>query len=479
MSVSRKELIREMCRAIRENNAAVFGGAGLSRPSGYVDWKGFLRPLAADIHLDVDREHDLLAVAQYYRNQRCGGTMNQKIMDAFNTDTEINENVSILTRLPISTYWTTNYDSLIEEGLRQANRNPDVKSEQDQLAVSKRDRDAIVYKMHGDAAKPAHAVLTKDDYETYGKDRQLFRTALQGDLISKTFLFVGFSFEDPNLDYILGQIRSLLGENIHYHYCFLRRVQQSDYDGDNASYDYDRAKQDYREEDLRRYGIQVCFVDSYDEVTDILRELEAAVRNRNIFISGSAEEYGPMWTEEKAEELAGKLAAAIAQDGCRVVSGFGLGIGSAVINSVLGVVYQTRYGHVDEYLRMHPFPQNIHDPEEKKRKFTEYREGMLEDVGIAIFLFGNKVVKDPASGKEAIVNADGCRQEFEIAKEKGKILIPIGSTGYAAKEFFDEMKADAARYPYLEGHWDTLENETDEDRLVGEVMEIVKGQQIP
>lgn len=479
MSVSRKELIREMCRAIRENNAAVFGGAGLSRPSGYVDWKGFLRPLAADIRLDVDREHDLLAVAQYYRNQRCGSTINQKIMDAFNTDAEINENVSILTRLPISTYWTTNYDSLIEEGLRQANRNPDVKSEQDQLAISKKDRDAIVYKMHGDAANPAHAVLTKDDYETYGKDRQLFRTALQGDLISKTFLFVGFSFEDPNLDYILGQIRSLLGENIHYHYCFLRRVRQTDYAGDAAAFGYDRAKQDYREEDLRRYGIQVCFVDSYDEVTDILRELEAAVRNRNIFISGSAEEYGPMWTEEKAEELAGKLAAAIAQDGCRVVSGFGLGIGSAVINSVLGVVYQTRYGHVDEYLRMRPFPQNITNPEERKRKFTEYREGMLEDVGIAIFLFGNKVVKDPISGKEDIVNADGCRQEFEIAKAKGKILIPIGSTGYAAKESFDEMKADAARYPYLEGHWDALENETDEDRLVGEVMEIVKEQQTP
>lgn len=77
-----------------------------------------------------------------------------------------------------------------------------------------------VYKMHGDAGNPANAVITKDDYELYEYRRPLFWTALKGDLISKTFLFVGFSFEDPNMDYILGQIHSLLGENIHEHYCF-------------------------------------------------------------------------------------------------------------------------------------------------------------------------------------------------------------------------------------------------------------------
>ena len=57
-------------KAIREGNAAIFGGAGLSRPSGFVDWKGLLRPLASDIGLDVDKETDMLSVAQFYKNQR-------------------------------------------------------------------------------------------------------------------------------------------------------------------------------------------------------------------------------------------------------------------------------------------------------------------------------------------------------------------------------------------------------------------------
>ena len=44
------------------------------------------------------------------------------------------------------------------------------------------------------------------------------------DLISKTFVFIGFSFEDPNLDSILNQIRLLLDENIRNNYCFMKRV---------------------------------------------------------------------------------------------------------------------------------------------------------------------------------------------------------------------------------------------------------------
>ncbi|MBQ7432554.1 MAG: SIR2 family protein [Lachnospiraceae bacterium] len=112
--------------------------------------------------------------------------------------------------------------------------------------------------MHGIATNPANAVLTKEDYELYEYNRPLFRTALKGDLISKTFLFIGFSFEDPNFDYILGQIRSLLGENISTHYCFFKRVQKNEYEN-LTEYGYEKAKQDLREEDLKNYGIQTVF----------------------------------------------------------------------------------------------------------------------------------------------------------------------------------------------------------------------------
>ena len=113
--------------------------------------------------------------------------INQTIVDAFGVNTMMNENVDILTRLPIDTYWTTNYDQLLECGLQKAGRKADVKSEKDQMSYVVKNRDAIVYKMHGDVMRPATAVLTKDDYVLYEKNRGVFRVALQGDLICEAF----------------------------------------------------------------------------------------------------------------------------------------------------------------------------------------------------------------------------------------------------------------------------------------------------
>lgn len=130
MAIKKEELIRNYVKAIREGNAAVFADSGLSRSSGFVDWKELIRPLAKDIELDVDKETDMLSVAQFYRNKkRTRGAINQEILNAFSKDVQINENIQILSRLPIFTYWTTNYDRLLEEGIRSANRKSDVKFE--------------------------------------------------------------------------------------------------------------------------------------------------------------------------------------------------------------------------------------------------------------------------------------------------------------------------------------------------------------
>lgn len=472
MAVSKEELIREFSKAIQEGNAAVFAGAGLSRPSGFVDWRELLRPLAKDISLDVNKESNLLAVAQYYRNSK--GTrngINQRIVEEFTRSVELNENVSILTRLPISTYWTTNYDSLIENGIIQANRKPDVKSEPEQLSILVHARDAVVYKMHGDATNPAHAVLTKHDYEMYERKRPLFRTALKGDLVSKTFLFIGFSFEDPNLDYILGQIHTLLGEDLRDHYCFFKRVQRSDYKADE-DFGYEIAKQELREQDLRQYGIQTCFVDSYEEITDVLRRIESAVRMKNVFISGSAIEFSNPWNQDLAEIFARKLAYELVTQGYRITTGFGLGIGSAVINGALEAIYKTKYKHLDEHLCLRPFPQGLSNPYEREIIYTRYRENMLDDVGIAIFIFGNKKHGD------LVVNASGCKKEYEIAVNKGRIVIPVGSTGYMAQELLEVAKQNPNKYSYLQDYIDRLATETTYTELVSLIMEIVKKQQI-
>ncbi len=474
MEVLREVLIKKFTQAIREGNAGIFAGAGLSRVSGYVDWKNLLRPLAKNVKLDIEKEKDYLSVAQYCRNESGSrASINQEILNAFNAEVGENENVEIIARLPISTYWTTNYDKLIEKELEKQNRKVDVKMDSDQLSTTLANRDAVVYKMHGDVEHPAKAVLTKDDYVLYDNKRPLFRTILKGDLISKKLLFIGFSFEDPNLDYILGQIHALLDENVAEHYCFFRRVQESDYD-DDKDYGYEKARQELRTKDLARYGIQTVFVDDYSEITDILRDIESAVKRNNVLISGSADDYAG-WGRDKAEELAGKISKALVKNNFKITSGFGLGIGSSVINGALTEIYRNKYKHTDEYLCLHPFPQGIKDATERQKVFTKYRTDMISDTGVAIFLFGNK--KDPTDSSK-IIDATGCWEEFVIARDNKNIIIPIGSTGFMAKKIFDEVRTNMDNYKYLEKYIDVLETENDVDKLVDAVIAIVKEQRM-
>lgn len=467
-----QEFVREYVRAISQGYAAIFAGAGLSRGSGYTNWKELVRPLAEDIGLSVDKEHDLVAIAQYYRNER--GTrsgINQKILNEFTKDTAFNENIEILTRLPINTYWTTNYDELLENTLKENNRKADVKTTQESLANNIYDRDAIVYKMHGDVRCPSNAVLTKDDYELYGNERPLFRTALQGDLISKTFLFIGFSFEDPNLDFTLSQIRVLLGETTREHYCFFEQVKKQESESEK-DYLYNVAKQELRIKDLKRYGIQAVLLDSYSEITAILKSVEMGYRLKNIFISGSLAECETGWDNISVASFTHTLAKQLVKLDYRIISGFGLGIGSTIINGALEEIMESKYKHVDEHLCLRPFPQIASGNAPLGELWKKYRENMIEQAGIAIFIFGNKKVDDN------IVVADGMLKEFDIAFSLGKIIIPVGITGGAAAKIHGIIKQNIEQYSYLKEVIDKLGEERDCNKLVDLIKGIVKEQQI-
>ena len=66
------DFISEYAKAISSSTAAVFAGAGLSCDSGFVNWKDLLRDIAQSIGLDIDKETDLISVAQYYKNEDGG-----------------------------------------------------------------------------------------------------------------------------------------------------------------------------------------------------------------------------------------------------------------------------------------------------------------------------------------------------------------------------------------------------------------------
>ena len=144
--------------------------------------------------------------------------------------------------------------------------------------------------MHGDVESPNDAVISKDDYERYSDKNSLFVTALRGDLVSKTFLFVGFSFEDPNLESILGKVNILLGDNKREHYCIQKQVSENEYER-KEEYDYAKIKQDLKIKDLQRYGIETVLVNDYPEIPKLISKIEEEYLKNTIFISGSISDY--------------------------------------------------------------------------------------------------------------------------------------------------------------------------------------------
>lgn len=434
-NAERKRLVRELTKELKEENLAVFIGAGLSAPAGFVSWTELLRPVAEELNLNVDKEvNDLVSLAQYYINENNGnrGRLNQMLIDEFCREAEVTENHKVLARLPINTYWTTNYDKLIENSLFEVKKVPDVKYEKKQLLFTRPRRDAIVYKMHGDVDHPSDAVLIKDDYEKYHMDRQPFMDALRGDLISKTFIFLGFSFTDPNLDYILSRVRVSYNQDQRQHYCILRAVFKQEGEND-ADYEYRQRKQELFVQDLRRVGIKTLLVDAYSEITDILKDVEWQYRRNTIFMSGAAHDYTP-YDEEAVNNFVYELSQDIIKSGLKIVSGFGLGIGSSVISGALTQIYMSGSTLANDQLVMRPFPQPQVGQEDMAKLWSNYRQDMISRSGIALFLFGNKL------DNETVVPSNGMRSEFEIAKENGLFLLPVGKTGYVAKELWDDVK---------------------------------------
>ena len=74
--------IRRYADAFDSGDIAIFAGAGLSRSAGYVDWRALLKDIATDLKLDIDRETDLIAIAQYHLNEkRSRARLNQSIVE--------------------------------------------------------------------------------------------------------------------------------------------------------------------------------------------------------------------------------------------------------------------------------------------------------------------------------------------------------------------------------------------------------------
>jgi hypothetical protein len=106
-----------------------------------------------------------------------------------------------------SIYYTTNYDDFLERALRKSGRPSQAITAERSIAHNRLDVEVV--KFHGDFNSPREMVVTESQYMDRMRLENAMDFKLRGDILGRAALFIGYSFRDPNVNYIFHLINRL------------------------------------------------------------------------------------------------------------------------------------------------------------------------------------------------------------------------------------------------------------------------------
>ncbi len=420
-SVSEQELLNTFGDAVLTHNAALFVGAGLSKvaASNVPDWAQLVAPFRARAGIP-ESLNDYPLVAQYFVQSPGGGRDELEGHIAQELTPVAASNLAahrLVASLPVSEIWTTNYDRYLEEAMPDA-----------QVVISDedlRDRrtawERRILKAHGSldghGGWSSPPVITRADYETFESTHPRLWSSLTATFLTRAFLFLGFSFADPNVEVLLrlARTRLELGGGPE-HFTVMRRPN-------------DRAGAElfgHRVRDLERSGVAVLEIDSYQDLVPLLSRLVRRTRPSRLFISGSGEQGKPV-----GEALGRRLAPLPLQ----VVSLAG-DTGMAVSYS-LGRALRAADRYDPERVLLLFRQKDEPPPELTERTGTViYSERPAEDL--------RRWAIDSCRAMVIIGGASTTASEARIAEALEVPIIPIGTAGGTGHEIWRRMSADLA-----------------------------------
>lgn len=428
-----KRFLKEFPAALNDGVGAIFVGAGTSMAAGYPSWAKLLHDIGEELGVSSRDILDLAALAQWSIQESGGATrVRNVIKEKIGKDNPASPTLEVIARLPVANIWTTNYDRLVERAFAAIDRPLDTISAARDLALKPTPGAVRLYKMHGSVDRLDDIVISTDDYELFRTKRGAFLPLLQAHLTSMSMLFVGLSFTDPNIRHVLSLIRESFTEAPPEHFAIVRPPHLDDYDTEDE-YKARLAQHNLWAKDLRRYGLIAVEIDDYEEVPDLLRQIERRVAARRIWVSGS-------WPVEHGDGAAAGIYSLsedvgrwIGQSGRDLVSGAGSLVGSAAISGFLEALRDGGGWDLNRRLIARPFPQPLAGAKPNAARWTALRKELARQAGGVIFIAGVK------REGNALVTAGGVIEEYEAALEVGSFLLPIGATGGAAQEIAEQL----------------------------------------
>ncbi len=454
MSINKEHFFQQFAQQALDERVSLFLGAGGSCDVGYPTWKSLFTPFAEVLKTPIDESTDYYRLAQYYANEFGIGELRKRINESVNKNLHKSKLLEELLKVGFSNIWTTNFDNAIEMSYQQENiltnkifRDADFSN----IDIQKR---VNIFKMNGDVTNLEGIVATQSDYECYEDSHRVMLTFFKRELISSTFLFIGYSFTDHLVLECLSEIRRYLGESATYHYAIMKK------DLDNKYFDY------FIKDLEKRYNIRVLLVDTYEEIPAVLAELNARIRSKRVFVSGAFSSHD-METENFSHMLSKELSSKLLKKDYRIVNGIGRRFGTHLIGYANEHLAKEGVKNIDRHLIVKPFVGKGDQSTEEKRRAREKVIGLC---GAAVFVFGDR-------DRNSTSIRSGVLEEFEIACEQSKIVIPISYPGMASEEIWATVKKYITRFPYLEKEIDHLTSQEPVDNLTNIIVHILDSMQ--
>ena len=210
-------LIKE---AENSNRLVIFVGAGTSIPSGLPSWSKAVDEMRERIDdsedaankNEVKNSDDFLKIPQYYYNEHGKNNYVALMKKIFKHNKNLSPHNLHKKILKFRTKYiiTTNYDDLLEKSANDNQQIIDVVGNDAGLAYGIADKKII--KMHGDFDH-ANFVLKEDDYLSYSEHFRLIETYIKALIAGNVVLFLGYSFNDPDLKQIFAWVKENIGSD--------------------------------------------------------------------------------------------------------------------------------------------------------------------------------------------------------------------------------------------------------------------------
>lgn len=217
--LSLESAVKELSKHYQEHRLIPFIGAGFSIPLGLPSWENLIGWMGEQLGFEKDLfmlHGNFQQLAEFTRitSRSTWESLLNKMTREFDSNEVIKKRKKskihiALAKKSFNKIYTTNYDSHIEGALEDL-KMPYVtlSSLADFLEHGKQNVSEII-KFHGTLKDPETIILTESRYF----DRMLLDEAvdqrLRSDILSNSFLFIGYSFSDSNIRYIWYKIHKL------------------------------------------------------------------------------------------------------------------------------------------------------------------------------------------------------------------------------------------------------------------------------